>query len=121
MGVHAFTPRELQGSGNSGSSAPSERLGALMHTERPSWGVGDTERVPRPRAGSVATVWQFISCVSELQSSLCSLPPWQVLTCVLSAASFHWKLPVTGGDMAACQRQLVDIKLIYTFRIILYD
>lgn len=72
-------------------------------------------------AGGVATVWQLITCVLELQSSLCGLLPGQMLTCVLSTTSFHWKLPVTGGEMAACQSPLVDTKLIYTFRIILYD
>lgn len=34
---------------------------------------------------------------------------------------FPLEAAVTGGEMAACQSPLVDTKLIYTFRIILYD
>lgn len=76
---------------------------------------------PVPWAGGLAIVWRFVTCVLELQSPLRSLLLWQMLTCISSTTSFHWKLRVTGGDVAACQRQLVDIKLIYTFRIISYD
>lgn len=58
----------------------------------------------------------------ELQASaLWALPPGQGVKCVLSTTGFHWMLLVTRGEMAACQSQLVDKKLIYTSRIVLYD
>lgn len=77
---------------------------------------------PLPLAGSIAIVWQLATCVLEPQSSpLGSWPPWQVVKCVFSTTGFHWVLLVTGGEIEACQSQLVNIKLIYTFRIILYD
>lgn len=84
---------------------------------------GDTECVPH------STRWHCCHCVAvsylsvlePQSSSLWSLPPSQVVKCVLSTTGFHWMLSVTGGEMAACQSQLVYIKLIYTFRIISYD
>lgn len=77
---------------------------------------------PIPLAGSVATVWQLATCASEPQSSpFRSLPPWQVVKCIFSTTGFHWMLSVTGDEIEACHSQLVDLKLIYTFRIILYD
>lgn len=91
-----------------------------MQAEQPS-GLGHNV-CPLPLAGSVAIVWQLATCVLGPQSSpLGSWLPWQVVKCVFSTIGFHWMLSVTGGEIEACQSQLVDLKLVYIFRIILYD
>lgn len=92
-----------------------------MQAEQPS-GLG-TQCVPPATGG--------LRCHCVAVSYLCLRAPvfstWELASLAGGEMCFqHHRFPldvisVTGDEIEACQSQLVDLKLVYIFRIILYD